>query len=76
MKHFYLVTLYGYMDDGSVYYPTGFVSCNEQMITKADIMAIIEKSKEHGSEVQLHSISYMGHMTEDTFENVRSMSGA
>lgn len=74
MKHFYLVTLYGYTDDGNVYYPAGFASCNEQRITKADVMAIIEKSKEHGGEFQLHSISYMGHMTEDTFENVRSMS--
>ncbi|HBK50316.1 MULTISPECIES: hypothetical protein [Pseudomonas] len=73
MKHFYLVTLYGYTDDGRVYYPTGFAGCDEQRITKADIAAIIEKGKLHG-QLQLHSISYMGHMTEDAFKHLRSMS--
>ena len=29
MKHFYLVTLYGYTDDGRDYYPTGFAGCDE-----------------------------------------------
>lgn len=73
MKHFYLVTLYGYTDDGRICYPTGFAGCDEQRITKADIVAIIEKSKAHG-EFQLHGVSYLGHMTEDAFEHLRSMS--
>ncbi|HDS1697009.1 MULTISPECIES: hypothetical protein [Pseudomonas] len=73
MKHFYLVTLYGYTDDGRVYYPTGFAGCDEQRITKADIAAVIEKGKQHGH-LRLHSISYLGHMTEDAFEHLRSMS--
>ncbi|MBF8669224.1 hypothetical protein IR012_07265 [Pseudomonas putida] len=72
MKHFYLVTLYGYTEDGDLYYATGFAKCNDQRITKADIQAIIEESQEHG-ELKLHGISYMGCMTEDAFEHLRSM---
>ena len=73
MKHFYLVTLYGYDEEGKVYFPTGFAACNGQQITKADIADVIEKSQEHG-EFQLHSISYMGYMTEDAFEHLRGIS--
>ncbi|MGN8248864.1 hypothetical protein [Pseudomonas sp. SMV7] len=74
MKHGYLLTLYGYDEEDDLYYATGFAKCNQQALTKADIVAIIEDSKKHG-DLQLHSVSYLGHMTEDAFEHLRSMSG-
>ena len=71
MKHYYLVTLYGYDEEENLYFPTVFVKCNQQLITKADLIACIEDGKKHG-ELQLHTIAYMGHMTEDAFEHLRS----
>ena len=74
MKHFYLVTLYGYNEEGDLFYATGFAKCNRQSITKADILAIIEKSKKDSElPLNLHSVSYLGHMTEDAFEHLRAM---
>lgn len=67
MKHYFCVTLYGYNEDGSVHYITGFKSNSEQVITKADIEAIQVASREHG-DFQLQGISYMGCMTEEQFE--------
>lgn len=45
MKHGYLLTLYGYDEEDDLYYATGFAKCNQQALTKADIVAIIEDSK-------------------------------
>ena len=76
MKHCYLVTLYGYDEEGDLFYATGFAKCNLPAITKADISAIIEKSKKDSEfPLNLHSVSYLGHMTEDAFEHLRSMEG-
>ncbi|AVH35890.1 hypothetical protein AL532_06020 [Pseudomonas monteilii] len=74
MKHFYLVTLYGYDEEGDLFYATGFAKCKLQLITKADILAIMEKAKNDSEfSLNLHSVSYLGHMTEDAFEHLRSM---
>ncbi len=56
MKHYYLVTLYGYDEEGDLYFPTVFAKCNHQLITKADLIACIEDGEKHG-ELQLHAIA-------------------
>ena len=74
MKHYYLVTLYGYDGEGELFYSTGFAKCNRQSITKADLEAIVQKGKEDSEfELKLHGVSYLGEMTEDAFEHLRCM---
>lgn len=76
MKHYYLVTLYGYDEEGKLFYATGFAECDRQSITKADVLAISEKAeKDSEFPLGLHGISYMGCMTQDAFKHLRSMSG-
>jgi len=74
MKHFYLVTLYGYDADDELFFATGFAPCKRQALTKADLEAVLKKGKEDSEfELRLHSVSYLGEMTEDAFEHLRSM---
>ncbi|MDV5098375.1 hypothetical protein QQ994_01325 [Pseudomonas asiatica] len=77
MKHFYLVTLYGYTDDGRLVFPTGFAPCDGPRITQEDLNVVIDEINENDDRfkdgVALHSVSYLGSMTEDAFEHLRSM---
>ena len=74
MKHFYLITFYGYDADDQIFFATGFAPCERQALTKADIQAVLEESKEVSEfELNLHSVSYLGEMTADAFEHLRSM---
>lgn len=74
MKHVYLVTLYGYREEGDLFFATGFAKCNVQAVTKPDLVEIMEIAKEDSDvPLNLHSVSYLGHMTEDAFEHLRSM---
>lgn len=77
MKHFYLVTLYGYTNKGRLVFPSGFAPCDGPRITKEDLGAIMadlyENDKRFKSGLGLHSVSYLGYMTEDAFEHLRSM---
>ena len=68
MKHFYLVTAYAFFED-TVGFSTAIARCEQQALSKAELGAAMNSINANDPRFMLHSVSYLGEMPEDAYED-------